>query len=466
MKLKKLSLVVLALALAIGMLSGCSVGNKKADDGKIHIKIGGTPVERTEGNAAVYDLFQERAQKFMEENPDIVVEADTFSFDLKNYLTKAAAGDLPTMFYTSPTELKLMADSGYIKDISEQAKKYGFYDGYDLEKYKELFTVDGKMYAVAYGTPSHIGVMYNKKVMKEAGLVDANGAIKYPQTWEELAVTAQTIKEKTGKTGFFMPTKNNQGGWLSLNVFWAFGTEFMKQENNKWVATFASDEGVAALEYFKDLKWKYNAIQADVIADINGSGKALAANEVGMTINGIGITNNFVQNYELDIKNIAMSRIPAGPKGRVSQRNASVYVFTGTDEENDACFKWLEFIGQGAKVTDDMKEQWNRDYKIKHEKGYAVGYGVTDLWVDEERIKAEEEIQQKYRTVDESSFADYMSSDGITYRSEPERCAQQLYSAIDACLQQVFSDENADCRAILEKAQKDFQLNYLDKETN
>ena len=159
-----------------------------------------------------------------------------------------------------------------------------------------------------------------------------------------------------------------------------------------------------------------------------------------------------------------MSRIPAGPKGRVSQRNSSVYVFTGTDEENDACFKWLEFIGQGAKVTDEMKEQWDKNYKISHDKGYAVGYGVGDLWVDEERIKAEEEIQQKYRTVDEISFADFMSGDGVTYRPEPERCAQQLYSVLDSCLQQVFSDENADCRAILEKAQNDFQLNYLDKE--
>ncbi|MDO5585998.1 MAG: hypothetical protein Q4G53_02805 [Clostridia bacterium] len=43
--------------------------------------------------------------------------------------------------------------------------------------------------------------------------------------------------------------------------------------------------------------------------------------------------------------------------------------------------------------------------------------------------------------------------------------AQQLYATLDRCLQEVMTNENADCAAILEKANSDFQSNYLDNLT-
>ena len=39
-----------------------------------------------------------------------------------------------------------------------------------------------------------------------------------------------------------------------------------------------------------------------------------------------------------------------------------------------------------------------------------------------------------------------------------------MYAALDTALQQVITDKNADCKTVLENVQKDFQLNYLDKE--
>ena len=43
--------------------------------------------------------------------------------------------------------------------------------------------------------------------------------------------------------------------------------------------------------------------------------------------------------------------------------------------------------------------------------------------------------------------------------------AQQLYATLDRCLQEVMTNENADCAAILEEANSDFQSNYLDNLT-
>ena len=37
-----------------------------------------------------------------------------------------------------------------------------------------------------------------------------------------------------------------------------------------------------------------------------------------------------------------------------------------------------------------------------------------------------------------------------------------LYALLDACIQEVLTNENADCAALIQKAASDFQQNYLE----
>ena len=47
---------------------------------------------------------------------------------------------------------------------------------------------------------------------------------------------------------------------------------------------------------------------------------------------------------------------------------------------------------------------------------------------------------------------------------EVEICAQELYGLLDACIQEVLNNENADCKELIKKAAADFQRNFLDYE--
>ena len=49
---------------------------------------------------------------------------------------------------------------------------------------------------------------------------------------------------------------------------------------------------------------------------------------------------------------------------------------------------------------------------------------------------------------------------------EPERCVQQMYSVLSSAIQEVLVNKDADCAEVMKKAQNDFQVTYLDKETN
>jgi len=60
------------------------------------------------------------------------------------------------------------------------------------------------------------------------------------------------------------------------------------------------------------------------------------------------------------------------------------------------------------------------------------------------------------------SYNDFVENCTAEIQAEEPVCAQELYAILDNCIQQVLIDENADCRALLEKANSDFQKNYLD----
>ena len=461
--------LVLAIALVVSMV-GCGTPVQQNDgrdaEGNLHISVGGTPIEKTEENAKTYDLFQENKKNFEAANSGIIVDADQWSFDLKNYMVKAEGGDLPTIYSTSPTEVNNIVDNGYAKDITALVQKYGYDKMMNNEKYGKLYMRDGKYYGlIKDGSLYDMGIAYNVELFEKAGLVDESGVPKFPQTWNELAETAKIIKEKTGKAGFAIASKSGQGGWHFMNIMWAYGAEFMHQdENGKWVADFASPEGVAALQYIKDLKWKYNVLQDELLADIMVGGRMLSTGDAAMIITQRAMLDSYVVKFGLKADNVAMSKMPAGPAGRFAQVGAEVYIFSGTEEQNDACFKWLDFIGQGPTVTDATKEQMRKTNEIKKEKGQIVGVRGENLWLNDERINAEVEAMEEYRTVDSKFFDDYVNGEGVEYMFEPERCVQQLYAALDNAIQTVLLDKNADCKAVLEQTQKDFQANFLDKE--
>ena len=466
---KILSLVMIfALVLSTAACVGTKVGQNDGRDseGNLHFSVGGSPVEKTEKNAKSYDLFQENKKNFEAANPGVIVDPDEWSYDYKNYMVKAEGGDLPTMYITSPTEVKNIIENGYAADITSLVKKFGYDDMLNNEKYGKLYMKDGKYYAlIKDGTLYDMGIAYNVDLFRQAGLLDENGVPKFPQTWDEFAETAKTIKEKTGKAGFAIASKNNHGGWHFMNIMWAFGTEFMEQgKDGKWIATFASEEGVKALQYIKDLKWKYDVLQDELLADIQVGGRMLATGDAAMIITQRAMLDQYAEKYGLKASNVAMSKMPAGPAGRFTQVGAEIWMFSGTDEQNEQCFKWLEFLGKGATVTDATKEQWAKNYAIKAEKGHIVGVRGANLWLNDERVSAETEAMEPYRTVDNKFFDDYVKGEGVEYRFEPERCVQQLYAALDNAIQTVLMDKNADCKAVLEKTQADFQVNFLDKE--
>ena len=461
MKAKKLTALVLAIAAAAGTMTGCGKG---ADDGKINISVGNWPSDTAPEQR---ERMENLRTKFMEENQGINVKGDTYAYDTKTFSMKASAGQLPTVYNTFLTEMKMIIDQGYGADITEAAQKFGYLDALNPDLLAMVKDENGKV----YGLPNKayaMGLYINKKLFQEAGLMEADGVTpKVPQTYQELAETAKVIKDKTGMAGLAFPTTNNCGGWHFMNIAWSFGVEFVKYQDGKWVSSFDTQEAREALSYVKDLKWKYGILLDDSVVTNEDLNKWFGTYQAAMMISSPPATLLSSQ-YGMDIDDIYAARLPAGPKGRYAQTGADIYVFSNaaSEEEIEAAMQWLTYIGFSPEITEEQLQNQRTSYENQvASNSIILGRDAFKLWTNEDRIQKEDEVRKDYVNTKDENYNDYFSFEGVTLHAEPEACAQQLYAILDGIIQEVITNKDADVDALITEASKDYQTNHLDKMT-
>lgn len=456
--MKKIICFIMAAMMALSA-TGCQ---KPADsDKQVTLTVGTWPDK--DSNPAKYEKYEKAKAVFEEENPNIKVEEDTYGFAVDTFLPKAAGGQLPTCFYVPITEKDKISRAGYVADVTEYMEKYG-YDENLSDDVKEFLKTDGKYYVVPY-TMYEFGIVINKDLFKKAGLVDSEGYVMIPDTYEQLAEYAKIIKEKTGKAGFAMPTMKNAGGWVFTNIAWSFGTEFMKEENGKWTATFNTKEAVDALQWVKDLKWKYDALSENIFID-NGERIQMVANgEAAMTIyEPSGALLTLGTAYKMDRNNIAYAKMPKGPAGRYALVGGSMQAIdaNSTPEEIDAAFKWFDKVGMSFNIDQTGIDALDAEWAKKAEDGVAVlSKQPISLYKSGNAYEETNKILEKYCNVDMKNFENYFdNSDVIMKHEEPMNC-QELYTLLDSCIQEVLTNKDSDIQSILDVAVNDFQNNYL-----
>lgn len=461
---KKIISAVLTSALCISLCAGCG-GKEKGSDGQINITIGGWPAETNEKS---YKTYMELKENFEKKYPDIKISTDTWGFDLHTFLPKAASGQLPSVYMTSFTEISRIIKSGYAADVTELMEKYG-YTKYIRDDIKNLITDNGRLYAVP--EDGYIMALYiNLNLFKQAGLVNSDGTPIIPKTWNDLAKTAQTIKEKTGKAGFILPSMQNCGGWHFLNIAWAYGTspEFMIQKDGKWQANFATEECAEALQFVKDLKHKYNALPENALLDANEVMRLFATDQAAMYL-ASPPQDALTRTFKMSKDNIAIASMPEGPDGKFTQFGGQLRVLKKgmTDEEIDACFKWLDFIGLSPEITDVAKQSAEQLIKLRADEGALIGVKNFGYWKQDGEIAPVQEftnsLTEKYTNVNPAMFKDFENFDKVQIRPEPPISCQQLYNILDGCIQNVLIHEDANPLELLKQAQNDFQTNYLNK---
>ena len=454
--MKKFFSILTASVMVVSILSGCG-----SSTGKVKVNIGNWPSKEQTG----FELAQNRLAAFKESHPDWEVDTSEFIYDTKSFVTTAAGGRLPTTWAAPFTEINMISEAGYCADISDNIKQNGLDKVINPELLKLVTDENGHVWGLPHSAYAQ-GLTINKKLFKEAGLVNADGTVRIPKTYDELAEFAGIIREKTGKAGFVMPTMNNQGGWNFINVAWSYGTEFMKQdENGKWKATFNSDEFKAALKWLYDMKWKYNAFPDDSFLDHGKRMQLLGTYQAAMTIAG-PVEQSLVTQYDMNKADIACTRLPAGPAGRYAQTGGAVEFFdakAGEQNINAAITWFIEQGGFSTEITDDQLAKEKDNIQQSLEKGRIILPKLA--FPDFIGRTGEEKLDHYfyyYSNVDIADYADYYSFEDVKLRAEEPVACQQLYAVLDGVIQEILTNKDVDIDAIAADAEKDFQTNHLD----
>lgn len=175
--------------------------------------------------------------------PDILIIPDPFFPEL------ASSGSLEPL-------------DGVLDSASESA----------LRKSNENYKFDGKQLGLIWEAVPY-ALFSNNDIMTAAG-------VKPPTTPEELAATAKTIQDKTGKTGFVVRHQlNEESPWFTDYSNWVFGFGGKWSDGKK--LTLNSEENVAAADAF--LK-TYKSGGFGVGDDASTYRSKFAAGQVGMVI--------------------------------------------------------------------------------------------------------------------------------------------------------------------------------------
>lgn len=455
---KRVISVALVVAMATVMLTGCGDSGKE-DDGKTVLSLGIWPSDDLVDNVAMHEGYVE---KFNEINPDVTVKPDHYVYATDTFVSLAESGNCPTIFETWFTEPQKLINQGLVTDITEQLKERGWDTQMNSSILEILSDKDGKIYGIARDAYA-LGIMCNVELFEAAGLVDKDGVPIFPKTWDELAQTAKTIKDKTGAAGFCLLAKDNSGGWHFSNLAWCFGaTLCIDNGDGTYTSNLASPEAIAAMKYVYDLKWKYDVLTADPTSEDWTSGfQNIGTGACAMYIGGNDAVDQPTQVFGLDVTKLAIGPIPAGPNGdQYSLTGGTPYMFAkdATPEEIDAALDYLEIMGKTPDVNDTLRLGLQQDAANRQKNGVPV-LKTLPCWTNQERSDAEAQVIAEYQNVNPKMFDSFFAATEKenNLRSEEPGDAQKMYEQITNVLQTVVTDKDCDIEELMKKANDNYQ---------
>lgn len=126
-------------------------------------------------------------EAYMKKRPDIAFEADyrPGGSEGDNIVkTRLATGEMTDVFlYNSGSLMRALNPSRNLADLSGLSCQAGIDDSF-----KQVVTVEGKVYGVPFGTTQGGGIFYNKRIYAELGL-------SVPKTWADFMANCEKIKE-------------------------------------------------------------------------------------------------------------------------------------------------------------------------------------------------------------------------------------------------------------------------------
>lgn len=261
-------------------------------------------------------VFKKIAEGFEKAHPKVDVKYVNVPFgDAQNKFKNAAqsGSGAPDVIRSEVAWTPEFADLGYLAPLDGTAalvKQDDF-----LKQAAASTKYNGKTYAVPQVIDS-MGIFYNKKMFKEAG-------VEVPKSIDELKTVSKKIKEKTGKTGFYL--RGDDAYWF-LSFLYGEGGDMVNATDKS--VTIDDEAGVKAMKVVKDLV-DSGAAKTDATDGWENMQSSFKDGDVAMMINGPwAVADTYAGKEFKDKANLGVAPVPAAPPRRAPRRAVTTWPST------------------------------------------------------------------------------------------------------------------------------------------
>ncbi|MEJ1089089.1 sugar ABC transporter substrate-binding protein [Microbacterium sp. Mu-80] len=291
-----------AAALALTGCSGSSTGTEAPDE-PVELRMTVWTADESQ-----LGMFQEIADAYVAENPDLVSKVTFEPIPFEDYTTslttQLAGGNAPDLGWILESYAPEFVSSGALADITDTLKNTEGYDYDDLiDSSLALWQQDEKLFAYPFSN-SPFAMFVNTDQLSAAGQANpadlvASGDWTYDAARDMSAATA----ENTGKAGMVVRDFDYKV-WENLASVWG-GWDAAPWSADGTQCTFTDPAMIDALTWFHDAVFEDGAIPGPgVTADF-------FAGDAAMTITQISRASALDDSFAWDIV-----PLPAGPAGK------------------------------------------------------------------------------------------------------------------------------------------------------
>lgn len=190
-----------------------------------------------------YLAWVKRAYDNWELKDQVELEIEEVYGSSSDFLTKmqleiSAKNTCPDIFWEDSFQLTADVAAGYVADISQYLNDWDAWnDGTVIEAMKTQVTVGDGVYGIPSTTDAR-GLIYNKTVLIEAGVLSSYEEEWQPATWQELLDTLYAIKNNTDAVPFWACMSAGEGEGTSMHNFetwfYATGEQLMYNDDGNW----------------------------------------------------------------------------------------------------------------------------------------------------------------------------------------------------------------------------------------
>lgn len=395
------------------------------------------------------DRFKFLTGSFAKIAPNVVIQATDTMFDRQMYAIRLAANTMEDVFLVDFTEPKFLIEKKYVADITNYIKKWEHFVDFNPDLLRVVSDDKGRIYGIPAGGYT-LGLMYNRKLFEAAGL-DPDTP---PTTWEELREYALKLSDPAkGVAGFAACSKAAQGGWHFVAMVYSWGGDLLKREGTKWVADFANEKAIAALEFLQTMRWEDESLTQQQMLEDKDLLQLLASGRLAMAIMAGDKLRNLKEQYEVEMKDFGMGPLPqAGGDATLTGGAAWMFNPKSSPAVIEAAVAWTIFH------TFTNNES---DIQGQAQRGQLVGWPKLPVFTGTYQ-KHYDAINARYANAPIENYAAFINASGIMVKPEPAVESKKLYTILDSVLQAVLTDPYADVERLLTTAQRQAQKTVLD----